>query len=154
MENRFEIIATIDELNQYLNGNVTKTSLIETLQELTEKLKDMNSQKLKSLGLIEQTSKTQEKNGTRSFYDPVADCDYLSYESGYVRRAYKRSCYWTSRLVRSIYQLNKTKQSQHTNEYTGNSYECTERIMIPYPSARLERIAHCTVVYRNNLNKN
>lgn len=114
----------------------------------------MISQKLKTLGLMEQTSTTQANNGTRSFYDPVADCDYLSYESGYVRRAYERSSYWTSSLVRTIYQLNKTKKSQRMNEYTGNSYDCTERIMIPCPSARLERIAHCVVAYRNYLNKN
>ena len=35
---REEIIATIDELNQYLNGNVTKTSLQITLDELINKL--------------------------------------------------------------------------------------------------------------------
>ena len=33
-----EILATIDELNQYLNGNVTKTSLQITLDELINKL--------------------------------------------------------------------------------------------------------------------
>jgi hypothetical protein len=33
-----EIIAAIDELNQYLNGNVTKTSLQITLDELINKL--------------------------------------------------------------------------------------------------------------------
>ena len=41
MENtntRDQIIATIDELNQYLNGNVTKTSLQITLDELINKL--------------------------------------------------------------------------------------------------------------------
>ena len=35
---RAEIIAAIDELNQYLNGNVTKTSLQITLDELINKL--------------------------------------------------------------------------------------------------------------------
>jgi hypothetical protein len=35
---RIEILATIDELNQYLNGNVTKTSLQITLEELINKL--------------------------------------------------------------------------------------------------------------------
>ena len=35
---KIEIIATIDELQQYLNGNVTKTSLQITLDELTNKL--------------------------------------------------------------------------------------------------------------------
>jgi len=33
-----EIIATIDELNQYLEGNVTKTSLQITLSDLVNKL--------------------------------------------------------------------------------------------------------------------
>ena len=35
---RIEILSTIDELNQYLNGNVTKTSLQITLDELINKL--------------------------------------------------------------------------------------------------------------------
>jgi len=39
MENKkIEILSTIDELNQYLNGNVTKNSLKTTLQELIDKL--------------------------------------------------------------------------------------------------------------------
>ena len=33
-----EIIAAIDELQQYLNGNVTKTSLQITLSDLINKL--------------------------------------------------------------------------------------------------------------------
>ena len=37
-EQRIEIIATIDELRQYLNGNVTKTSIQITLDELINKL--------------------------------------------------------------------------------------------------------------------
>jgi hypothetical protein len=35
---RNEILSTIDELNQYLNGNVTKSSLQITLDELINKL--------------------------------------------------------------------------------------------------------------------
>lgn len=35
---RLEILSTIDELQQYLNGNVTKTSLQITLDELINKL--------------------------------------------------------------------------------------------------------------------
>lgn len=38
MQNKIEIIAAIDELNQYLNGNVTKTSLQITLDELINNL--------------------------------------------------------------------------------------------------------------------
>ena len=36
--NRIEILANIDELNQYLNGNVTSEALKESLQELISKL--------------------------------------------------------------------------------------------------------------------
>ena len=35
---KIEILATIDELNQYLNGYVTKTSLQITLDELINRL--------------------------------------------------------------------------------------------------------------------
>ena len=38
MQNKTEILAAIDELNQYLNGNVTKTSLQITLDELINNL--------------------------------------------------------------------------------------------------------------------
>ena len=37
-ETKIEILTAIDELNQYLNGNVTKTSLQITLDELINKL--------------------------------------------------------------------------------------------------------------------
>ena len=36
---RTEIISTIDELNQYLNGNVTKESILETLESLKRQIK-------------------------------------------------------------------------------------------------------------------
>ena len=35
---RIELLATIDEINQYLEGNVTKTGLQITLSELINKL--------------------------------------------------------------------------------------------------------------------
>lgn len=34
-----QVVTTIDELNQYLNGNVTTDSVIETLEQLTDQLK-------------------------------------------------------------------------------------------------------------------
>ncbi len=34
---RTEIIATIDELNQYLNGNITDEAVVAALQELLTK---------------------------------------------------------------------------------------------------------------------
>ena len=35
---KIEILSTIDELNQYLNGNVTTDSLRDTLEELQNNL--------------------------------------------------------------------------------------------------------------------
>jgi len=37
-EIKTEVLATIDELNQYLNGNVTKSGLQIALSELIDKL--------------------------------------------------------------------------------------------------------------------
>lgn len=39
---RTEILTTIDELNQYLNGNVTDEALIDALKELLRKLETTN----------------------------------------------------------------------------------------------------------------
>ena len=39
---RTEILATIDELNQYLNGNVTDEALVDALKELLRKLETTN----------------------------------------------------------------------------------------------------------------
>ena len=36
--NKIDIISTIDELNQYLLGNVTDSGLLESLTELISKL--------------------------------------------------------------------------------------------------------------------
>ena len=38
VQTNYEIKSTIDELNQYLLGNVTKSSLQITLEELIDKL--------------------------------------------------------------------------------------------------------------------
>ena len=38
---RTDILSTIDELNQFLNGNVTKESLIETLNDLALTLEEL-----------------------------------------------------------------------------------------------------------------
>ncbi len=39
---RTEILATIDELNQYLNGNVTDEALVDAVKELLRKLETTN----------------------------------------------------------------------------------------------------------------
>lgn len=106
------------------------------------------SQKLKALGLVETTSRTQKKNGTLCFHDPITNCDYLSYSSGYVRRAFAATSSWYGRPTRTIYQLNKTTKGIY--EYKGRSYDTTERIMIPNEDSRLERLAYCVATYRNN----
>ena len=98
-------------------------------------------QNLLNIGLIETTSNTQRKNGTIRLHDPVMGVDYLSYESGYVRRGYKQTSWHRPNHTDSVlYQLNLTK-----TRAIG-----TTRIMIPLESDRLDRIAHCVTVYRNS----
>jgi len=108
--------------------------------------------KLETLGLIETTSKTQKKNGTLCFHDPIADCDYLSYSSGYVRRAYNivdtKATHYSSRLHRTIYQLNPTKKVREY--YKGDEYQMTARILIHNPGYRIHLLAKAVVNYRNN----
>jgi len=104
--------------------------------------------KLETLGLIETTSKTQKKNGTVCFYDPIADCDYLSYASGYVRRAYTKATHYSSRLHRTIYQLNPQKKGRRF--WNETEYEVTERILIHNPGYRIHLLARAVVNYRNN----
>ena len=111
--------------------------------------------KLQSLKCVEVTSQTQADNGTICYHDPVTNTDYLSYESGYIRRAYTRNHsnrYGSGWSNRTIYQLNPTKKTTH--EWNGNSYPCTERIMIEDPKERLDRLARSVVNYRKTLNKN
>jgi hypothetical protein len=115
---------------------------------IIKKAIDMN--KLETLGLVEITSKTQKKNGTRCFYDPIADCDYLSYESGYVRRAYTKATHYSSRLHRTIYQLNLKGRGYYKCQHKDKIYETTVRLMIPSEQARLDRLAKCVVIYRKN----
>ena len=35
-----EVISTIDELNQYMNGNVTNDSIVESLKQLQNNIKN------------------------------------------------------------------------------------------------------------------
>lgn len=114
------------------------------IKEKSTNKENMNL-KLESLRLIETTSKRQIKNGTRRFHDPLTECDYLSYASGYVRRKPKYS---------PIYQLNKTKRViSELNWLPGKFAESTQRIMEMNVENRLEIIANATVNYRNYLKK-
>jgi len=103
--------------------------------------------KLETLGLTNVTSKTQKKNGTECYYDPIADCDYLSYRSGYVRRAYTKATHYSSRLHRTIYQLNPQRKARRF--WNETEYEVTERILIHNPGYRIHLLTRAVVNYRN-----
>jgi hypothetical protein len=111
--------------------------------------------KLQTLKCVEVTSQTQADNGTICYHDPITNTDYLSYESGYIRRAYTRNhenykgYEWSNR---TIYQLNSTKKTMH--EWNGSLWPSTERIMIEDPNERLDRLAKAVVNYRKTLSKN
>jgi hypothetical protein len=111
------------------------------------------SKKLETLGLVEVTSQRQASNGTVCYHDPVTGCDYMSYESGYVRRSYKTTSWWSGKTIQTIYQLNKTRKVKQTLELNGQLIECTERILEPNPDVRFDMIAKAAVNYRKTLNK-
>ena len=104
--------------------------------------------KLQAIKLVETTSKTQKKNGTRCFSDVLMNVNYLSYASGYVRRTYTHTSYYTKSKQRVIYQLNKQKLVK--SEY-GN-YMNTTRVLEHNPDIRLEIIIKSVANYRNNKN--
>jgi len=113
------------------------------------------SKKLEVLKLIEITSKTQAKNGTQCFHDPIANCDYLSYKSGYIRRRYIATCYrWRGdKKFTTIYQLNPTQKVNEWSDWAGRDIRCTKRILIHNPKYRLYLIANAVANYRKYLKK-
>ena len=112
--------------------------------------------KLQTLKCVEVTSQTQANNGTQCFHDPITSTDYLSYENGYVRRAYTRS-YVTPKGYkyknRSIYQLNPTKLTPHVSSWDGSRYYEKERLMVMDPSERMEILAKAVINYRQTVKK-
>jgi hypothetical protein len=107
-----------------------------------------------TIGLIEVTSQTQANNGTQCFHDPITGCDYISYESGYVRRKFKTTSWRTGKKLFVIYQLNKTRKVQRELEWMpGKFVECTERILEMNPEKRIDTVVRATVNYRKHLNK-
>lgn len=111
------------------------------------------SKKLQVLGLVEVTSQRQANNGTVCYHDPITGCDYLSYESGYVRRSYKSKSWWSGKVITTIYQLNKTRQVSEYSNFFKRETSRTERILEPNPDVRFDIIAKSVVNYRNTLNK-
>lgn len=111
------------------------------------------SKKLETLGLVEVTSQRQANNGTVCYHDPRTNCDYMSYESGYVRRSYKSKSWWSGKTIETIYQLNKTRKVTQTSKVSGRKFESTERILEPNADVRFDMIAKAAVNYRKTLNK-
>jgi hypothetical protein len=107
--------------------------------------------KLATLKVIEVTSQRQADNGTQCFHDPITNVDYLSYETGYIRRAYTRKSYYGN-MYRTIYQLNPQRKGIYVSEYNGKEYDCTVRVMVESSEERLDRLAKAVVNYRNYLN--
>jgi|SaaInlV_125m_DNA_1040241.scaffolds.fasta_scaffold43988_4 hypothetical protein len=117
--------------------------------------------KLQSLKCVEVTSQRQADNGTICYHDPITNCDYLSYESGYIRRSYKTKLlsstarsYYGGKFHETIYQLNPKRKGYYKSEYTGKIYETTARVMIQDPKERMDRLASAVVNYRNTKKNN
>jgi len=109
--------------------------------------------KLEALRCIEVTSQRQADNGTVCYHDPITNCDYLSYESGYIRRSYKTRSYWTGKMFETIYQLNPQRKGYYKCEYSDRIYEGTIRQMIHDPEQRMELLARAVANYRKTVAK-
>ena len=117
--------------------------------------------KLQSLKCVEVTSQRQADNGTICYHDPITNCDYLSYESGYIRRSYKTKLlssaarsYYGGKFNETIYQLNPQRKGYYKSSYNGKIYETTARVMIQDPKERMDRLAKAVVNYRNTKKNN
>ena len=109
--------------------------------------------KTQTIGLIEVTTERQANNGTQCFHDPIANCDYLSYESGYVRRKYSSRNY-RGYVQNTIYQLNKKHEVLVESTYTpGRFYNRIQRILEMDPDKRIDIIVRATTNYRKHLRK-
>ena len=109
--------------------------------------------KLEALRCIEVTSQRQADNGTVCYHDPITNCDYLSYESGYIRRSYKTRSYWSGKIFETIYQLNPQRKGYYKTEYSDHIYEGTIRQMIHDPEQRMELLARAVANYRKTVAK-
>jgi hypothetical protein len=110
--------------------------------------------KTQTLGLIEVTSQRQADNGTQCFHDPQTGCDYISYESGYVRRKFATTSYWSGKKFFTIYQLNKTRKVKRELSWMPGFFTtCTERILEMSADKRTDLICRAAVNYRKHLRK-
>lgn len=107
--------------------------------------------KLEALRCVEVTSQRQADNGTVCYYDPMTGANYMSYESGYIRRSYKTKSWRSGKDIETIYQLNPKRQTEQVSAYTGRTFECTERVMVTDSEERMDRLANAVINYRNTL---
>jgi hypothetical protein len=108
--------------------------------------------KAQSIRLIEVTSQRQANNGTVCYHDPIANCDYMSYESGYVRRKYSTRSWRTGNKINTVYQLNKKRiVSRELSWSPGKFVDCVERVLEMNPEARMDIICRAAVNYRKTL---
>ena len=104
--------------------------------------------KLEALKCVEVTSQRQADNGTICYHDPITNCDYLSYESGYIRRSYKLASWRTGKMMETIYQLNPQRKVDWVSPYNGQVFKVTERVLIEDAQERLNLLARAVANYR------
>ena len=107
--------------------------------------------KLEALRCVEVTSQTQANNGTICYHDPITKCDYLSYESGYIRRSYKTKSWRGGHIIETIYQLNPQKKETQISSYTGNPFTVTRRVKIYDAEERMDLLARAVANYRETV---
>lgn len=110
--------------------------------------------KAQALKLVEVTSQRQADNGSVCYHDPITNCDYISYASGYVRRKYSARN-WRGKLITAVYQLNKTQLVPIKYTFNGTTYNSqkTERVLEMDPQARMEIIYRAAANYRKTVKK-
>lgn len=110
--------------------------------------------KAQALKLVEVTSQRQADNGSVCYHDPITNCDYISYASGYVRRKYSTRN-WRGILINTVYQLNRVINVpiQYTINGTTYNSQKTERVLEMDPQVRLEIICRAAVNYRKTVKK-
>lgn len=124
-----------------------------------------NYRRIIDAGLVDKTTKRQRKNGTYSFYDPVAKVYYTLHDSGYVRRYHDvKSYYYHSRVG---YPLNKrinfkkkfSADANHANEIRDVSItyslvpDFEEQVSILLRAANNYRIGVSLEAIRRNIKK-
>ena len=98
----------------------------------------------KHLGIVEVTSKTQKKNGTRRFRMPFKldgreNVEFAVYKSGYVRKTkgFVFTCYQINRTCKSTQRYHKVTSGKHKGYYWKFA-DGRDRILIETETERLQ----------------